>query len=363
MKRIMLSITGIILILAICILSACTQSSPTSPSTPTTPTSPSKPASSAPVVLKWSCPWPPGSTPMVRRQDYLDQLEEKSNGHIKIELYGVGQLCEPKENVEAVQTGVADIAAIISSYTPGLFPRSQVLEAPIFTLRTDDPWKVSYSIMSEMRDEIDAEFERNGLVSGGQYWLGGVVQIFSKDKLSKLEDFKGIKISCVSEVHSEALQSLGMAPSMIPGAETYLALEKGVIDAALQTHGGARITKYDEVCNYVTILNWPQLGFAYAYNPDSLANLSTADKEFVMNEMWDYHENIEIGKYKQFSAEDYQWVIDHGIETVELSDEEFNRITNALPSLDKWIEDQKKVGIDDAEELSERILALIEKYT
>ena len=76
-----------------------------------------------------------------------------------------------------------------------------------------------------------------------------------------------------------------------------------------------------------------------------------------------YHENIEIGKYKQFSAEDYQWVIDHGIETVKLSDEEFSRITNALPSLDKWIEDQKKLGIDDAEELSERILALIEKYT
>lgn len=362
MKRIMLPIVGIILVLVICFFSACT---PSSPASPTSPASPSSPASttSAPVILKWSCPWPPGSTPMVRRQDFLTQVEEKSNGHVKIELYGVGQLCEPKENVEAVQTGVADIASIISSYTPGLFPRSQVLEAPIFTLRTDDPWKVSYNIMNEMRDEIDAEFDRNGLVSGGQYWLGGVVQIFSKDKLSKLEDFKGIKISCVSEVHSEALQSLGMAPSMIPGAETYLALEKGVIDAALQTHGGARITKYDEVCNYVTILNWPQLGFAYAYNPDSLASLSDADRDFVLKEMWDFHENIEIGMYKQFSAEDYQWVLDHGIEPVTLSDAEFTKITNALPSLDKWIVDQKKLGINDAEALSKKILALIEKYT
>jgi len=62
-----------------------------------------------PIILKFTCPWPPTSAPMVRRKVLAARVAEKSGGKLKIELYGVGQLCDSRENFEAVQTGVADI--------------------------------------------------------------------------------------------------------------------------------------------------------------------------------------------------------------------------------------------------------------
>ena len=315
-----------------------------------------------PVVLRFSLPFPPGCDMMVRRQDLVKRVAEKSNGRLKVELYGVSELCESKENFEAVQTGLADIAHIISSYTPGLFPRSQLLESPVFPLPSKDPWSVSYKVMSELAPKINPEFERNGVVPSGVYWLGGVVQVYSKKPLVKVSDFKGMKISCVAEVHSNSLKRIGFSPSIIPGAETYLALQKGVVDAALQTHGGARITKYDEVCKYVTLFNWPQLGFTYVYNKKMLKKLPPDLQNILISEFKAWHEEVEIGQQWKIDEEYLKWVKDKKIEILNLSKEETQKIRNLLPGLDEWTASQKKLGISDAKELGQTAMNLLKKY-
>lgn len=350
----------VLLLAALLFLSACNTTAPSG----TSETSGSGTSKlSGPFTIKWSCPWPPASDGMVRREAFLKEFEERHGDKFKFELYGVGQLCESKENVEAVQTGVADIAHIISSYTPGLFPRTQLLESPVFTLYTAHPWNVSYKIMSELAPAIDPELERNGLVPSGLYWLGGVVHIYSKEPLRTVEDFQGVKISCVSEVHSDALKRLGFSPSMIPGAETYLALEKGVVDAALQTHGGAKITKYEEVCNYVTLLGWPQLGFTYAFNPDFMNRLPDDYRQLLVDEFKVWHETVEIDGAKMEDNQSLQFMLDHGTEIIELPDTELQKIEQLLPSIDEWAAEQEKLGISDAEELGQKLLELIKKYT
>jgi len=217
--------------------------------------------------------------------------------------------------------------------------------------------------MSELAPKINPEFERNNVVPSGLYWLGGVVQVFSKKPLVKVEDFKGVKISCVSEVHSNSLKRLGFSPSMIPGAETYLALQKGVVDAALQTTGGARITKYNEVCKYVTLFNWPQLGFTYVYNPKSLNRLPADLRNLLMNEFRAWHEEIEIGQQWKADEAYVQWIKDNRIEILTLPEEETKRIRKLLPSLDEWAATQEKLGVKDAKELGQTALKLLEKYS
>lgn len=315
------------------------------------------------VILKYTCPWGPTTDPMVRRKEWLKTFPEKTQGRLKIELYGVGELCQPRENFEAVRTGVADIAHIISSYTPGLFPRSQLLESPIFVLPLKDPNTFSYKVMGEIADKINPEFERNGVVPSGLYWLGGTVHIYSKKPLQKLEDFRGVKISCVSEVHSNALKRLGFSPQIIPGAETYLALQKGVVDAALQTHGGAKITRYEEVTKYVTLLNWPQLGFTYVFNPASFRKLPEDLRSFLVKEFKTWHEQVEIGQKWQFDNEDLKWLTDRGIKVITLSKEETERINKTLPTFDEWVAEQEKKGVKDARQLGQALLKAIEKYS
>ena len=318
---------------------------------------------SKPIIVRFSCPWPPASDVMKNRLDLVKRVSEKSGGKLKVELYAVGELCEPKQNFEAVQTGVADIAHIISSYTPGLFPRSQLIESTVFPMPPKNPWVVSYKVMSELAPKINPEFERNSVVPSGIYWLGGVVQVYSKKPLQKVEDFKGVKISCVSEVHSNSLKRLGFLPVMIPGAETYLALQKGVVDAALQTHGGAKITKYEEVTKYITLLNWPQLGFTYVYNPKFLQNLPADLRTILVNEFKTWHEDVEIGQqWKRDLETNIAWAKKNNYQFITLSEEETRKMRQLLPTLDEWAASQVKLGVSDAKELGQKALQLLEKY-
>jgi len=301
---------------------------------------------------------------MKNRLDLVKRVSEKSGGKLKVELYAVGELCESKQNFEAVQTGVADIGHIISSYTPGLFPRSQLIESPVFPMPLKNPWVVSYKVMSELAAKINPEFERNGVVPSGVYWLGGVVQVYSKKPLEKVADFKGVKISCVSEVHSNALKRLGFLPINIPGAETYLALQKGVVDAALQTHGGAKITKYEEVTKHITLLNWPQLGFTYVYNPKFLKTLPDDLRDLLVNEFKTWHEEVEIGQqWKRDQETNIAWAKKNNYQFITLSDEETRKMRQLLPTIDEWAASQEKLGISDAKELGRTALKLIEKYS
>ena len=318
---------------------------------------------SKPITVKFTMPWHPGTIITLRRKDLAQRVAEKSGGRLKVEVYGIGELCDSRENFEAVQTGVADVAHIISTYTPGLFPRSQLLESPVFPLPSKNPFVVAHKVMSELAPKINPEFERNGVVPSGVYWLGGVVHVYSKKPLRTLEDFKGVKISCISEVHSDCLKRLGFAPSMIPGGDTYLALQKGVIDAARQTAGGARISKYAEVLKYVTLLNWPQLGFTYVFNPKFLKKLPPDLRTLLLNEFKAWHEEVEIGREGDNEKEDFQWSTDRGIQTIVLTDSEVQRIRKQLPTMDEWEKYQKKLGMSDARELGQTALKLLEKYS
>jgi len=323
-------------------------------------------AISKPITLKYTCPWNIAGPSMVRRQAFCKQIDEKSGGKLKIELYGVDMLCASKQNFEAVQTGVADIAHIICSYTPGMFPHAQVLESPVIaptiTIAPENYGVLSYKVMTDLAPKVDPEVVRNGVIPSRQYWLGGIVHIYSKNPLRTVADFKNVKISCVSEVHSKCLQRLGFSPVFVPGAETYLALQKGVIDAALQTPGGAKLTKYEEVCKYVTELSWPQLAFTYAFNKKSYEKLPKGVQDFLMEEFRTWHEKSEIYGQRELEAIDAKFLADHGIQTIKLSAEETAKVRQALPSFDEWVAEQEKLGMKDAREFGQAALGLLNKY-
>ena len=42
---------------------------------------------------------------------------------------------------------------------------------------------------------------------------------------------------------------------------------------------------------------------------------------------------------------------------------EWQKINQLLPTLDEWAEEQMKLGVDNAKELGQEALALIEKYS
>ena len=71
----------------------------------------------------------PAQTQML--EPWARQVEENSGGAVKIEIYPSMTLGgRPPELINQVRDGVVDLVWTVNGYTPGLFPRTEVMELP-----------------------------------------------------------------------------------------------------------------------------------------------------------------------------------------------------------------------------------------
>jgi TRAP-type mannitol/chloroaromatic compound transport system substrate-binding protein len=80
----------------------------------------------------------------------------------------------------------------------------------------------------EMMQDLYGKFNLFAL-PGGQ--CGQEMGLFSNKKATKMEDFKGLRVRTPGW-YMDILNLMGASVSPLPGGEVYLALERGVIDAA-----------------------------------------------------------------------------------------------------------------------------------
>ncbi len=163
-------------------------------------------------------------------QEWAQAVEKRTNGRVQFELTSLPELgLGGAETIRVIKTGVVDVAEIYGGYVAGELPMVEILELPgIFpdgatARKAIQAWKgheakildqKANAVMLAMAVYPDQAF-------------------FSKRPLRKPADFKGLK----TRVHSVALASLvaglGGEPLTVPFAETYTALERGTLDAAI----------------------------------------------------------------------------------------------------------------------------------
>lgn len=70
-----------------------------------------------------------------------------------------------------------------------------------------------------------------------------------------MEDFQGLKIRPVpGKVPKQTIEALGASSVYVRGAETYMAIDRGVLDGAVTGPDNAVSRKYYEVCKYACTL-------------------------------------------------------------------------------------------------------------
>jgi TRAP-type mannitol/chloroaromatic compound transport system substrate-binding protein len=80
----------------------------------------------------------------------------------------------------------------------------------------------------EMMQELYGQFGLHALPCGQ---VGQEMGLFSNKRATKMEDFKGLRVRTAGW-YMDIMNMLGASVSPLPGGEVYLALERGVIDAA-----------------------------------------------------------------------------------------------------------------------------------
>ena len=187
------------------------------------------PATAEEVVLKLHQFLPADSfVPARIIAPWAEKVEKDSGGRIKVEIYPSMVLGgKPADLVDQVVDGQVDLIWTLAGYTPGRFPRTEVVELPFMSRDSGATSKALWTMAQGWQDKDFKDLHLIGL------WVHSPGVIHSRRPVLKLEDMKGIAIRAPSRASSMLLERLGAAPVGMPAPQVMEALSRGVIDAAL----------------------------------------------------------------------------------------------------------------------------------
>lgn len=158
---------------------------------------------------------------------FADAVNKESGGACEIELFPSGALGRsPVQQAQMVLDGVADIAWIIASYTPGRFHENEVLELPgLFRDLTEGTHVFTRLVASGQLKGYD-DFFPIGLFATAPY------SIHARFPISSYADLKGKKIRTAGAIEGAAIRALGAVPIGMPVTEIAEAVGRGTIDGS-----------------------------------------------------------------------------------------------------------------------------------
>lgn len=206
----------------------------------------------ADITWKMATPW--GGGPWLERdaQNFADNVEKLTDGRISIEVYPGGTLSNPLKITDAVKHGVVEVSHNWMAYdwgrdkTTALFagyPGSPTPEGYLM-------WLYSGGGLELWQDYREEKF---GVVSFPCATISTEIFLHSNKKVESLEDFRGLKLR-TSGAWSEIASRLGASTVVMPGAEVYTSLDRGVIDAT--EWGSPEINKptgFSDIAKYVVV--------------------------------------------------------------------------------------------------------------
>ena len=169
----------------------------------------------------------------------IEQIEKETNGELKVRLHLGGSLPINTTNItQAVSDDVVQMGD--DGYFTGNVPIGGILRLPML-IRSRAEYAKAAGVVDPY---LETAFGKKGLVVLGQYLYPYQVA-YSRNKLTRLADFKGQKIRVTSPEQGEFIKRLGAVPVTLGAPEVPSALDRGVVDGVLTANTGGGNTWKD----------------------------------------------------------------------------------------------------------------------
>jgi len=160
--------------------------------------------------------------------EFIADLKAASDGAIQLELFEPGELVPPLEITESVKEAKIQAGFGWVGYDQGRIPASTLISAVPFGM---EPMEfVSWWYYGGGQALGEALYEEHNVHAELCSITGPETAGWFREPILSLEDFVGLKIRFAG-LGGKVLQRIGASVTMIPGGETFQALEKGAIDA------------------------------------------------------------------------------------------------------------------------------------
>lgn len=305
------------------------------------------PYASAQTVLRYSNFIPP--THILRSQvfdPWIANVEKVTAGRVKIEMMPkvVGTVAG---QFDVVKDGLADIAVVVPSYTPGRFDLIEIVEIPFMGDRAELVAPVFYN------------FYTKNLLKYGELSGTHVLSMFTntppllftaKRVMKSVDDFKGMKLRTSSASMAQSVTLLGGVPIIKPVTDIYEMVSSGLVDGAFfpaVDHKSFKLTQTLPKASFVTG-GISCSAIALIINEGKWQAISPTDREAIMKISGEVLARTAGKAYDDAGREVLDDLRTSGGSVDTVSPEMLAELKKKLQPVEQtWIEKAKKKGLAD----------------
>lgn len=216
----------------------------------------------------------------IKLRAFKEEVEEKTNGKVKIVIHFGAELGGEREYVEMMQTGDLDFASLATSVLSGFTDSMKFYDMPMMFKDEEQLLAFTESDLGKSKLEALKDIDLVGLAAGPA-GTRDILTIPSKP-VTCLADLKGMKIRVMeTPIHIEGMEMLGAQPIPMPYNECYQSMQTGVIDGMEN-----EMTTYMTQRFYEVAPNFSQVAWL------NLVNLTLASKKTMDSLPVEYQEII-----------------------------------------------------------------------
>lgn len=214
---------------------------------------------------------------------FKEAVEERTNDEVIIELYPNAQLGENAEVLEQVRMGGNLMTQFSAGSLADYVPNFSILLGPFLYKDWDQAQKLLDSDLVKQWEE-EVKEQTNIRVLG--YYYFGERDLYTIDKPVRTpEDMKGLTIRVQPvTMYTEMIKAMGGAPTPMPWADVYNALDQGVFDGAEAPPNSVVDQRHFEQIKYYSITKHMLDPSPIGMNEQDFQNLSAEQQEIITEE-------------------------------------------------------------------------------
>lgn len=212
---------------------------------------------------------------------FAEQVAERTDGRITVEVYPDSQLGGEREMIEATQFGDIEMTAPSVGVLANFDKSLQVFDFPFIFEDAETAYEV---LDSELGDEMLAGLADSGLIALG-WGENGFRNLAMTDGTVRVpEDMEGVKLRTMQvPMHIAYWESVGAAPTPLSFPEVFTSLQQGVVDGVENPYELLYSARLTEPASYLTETRHIYDPEVLLINKDFYESLSDEDQEIIQS--------------------------------------------------------------------------------
>lgn len=234
---------------------------------------PAVPVRAAPVAWKWAVDVPDDHPICVRAVEAFEKILRATGGRLDIRAYPNSALGGDPEMLTQLRLGAIEMLAIAGSILDGIVPVAAI-ESVAFAFPSN---RVAYAAMDgDLGAYIRAELRDKGIFALERAWDNGWRDISNNARpIRTVEDLDGLKLRVSpGKFRVDTFRSLGVAPTPIPAADVYTALQTHLVEGVETPLIAVETFRFFEVVKYASLTHHMWGGFWNLINAEKWAGLA-----------------------------------------------------------------------------------------